>query len=82
MRTTVTIRDELYDAIRRKAFEERRSLGDIVNELIAAGLDASPSSRPRPLGVFAGQIKVTDDFDDELNDFADAIDESIELRPY
>jgi hypothetical protein len=56
MRTTVTIRDELYDAIRRRAFEERRTLGDIVNELIAAGLDTSASSRTRTLGAFTGQI--------------------------
>ncbi|HTO00659.1 MAG TPA: hypothetical protein VL068_08290 [Microthrixaceae bacterium] len=78
MRTTLTIRDELYDAVRRRAFEERRTLGDIVNELIASGLDTSSSSRPRTLGAFTGQIRIADDFDDELSEFTDAMNESIE----
>ena len=34
MRTTLTIRDELYEKIRRQAFDERRTLGDVVNGVV------------------------------------------------
>lgn len=65
MRTTLSIEDRLYEAARRLAFEERRTLGSVVNELIADGL-AARASAPRQLGTFAGQIVITDDFDEPL----------------
>ncbi len=77
MRTTLTIRDDLYDAVRLRAFEERRGLGEVVNELIESGLRGA-TSRPRTLGVFAGQIELADDFDAELDDFTKALDEPVE----
>ncbi len=78
MRTTLAIRDDLYEAARRRAFDERRTLGDVVNELIERGLTDSAASRPRTLGTFAGQIDVTEDFDDEVPDVEIALDESID----
>ncbi|MBX7071086.1 MAG: hypothetical protein K1X38_17015 [Microthrixaceae bacterium] len=77
MRTTLTIRDDLYEAVRRQAFNERRGLGDVVNELIEAGLMGGPG-RQRTLGTYAGQITVSDDFDDELEEFTDALVEPVE----
>lgn len=35
MRTTVSIDDEVYEQARRIAFESRRTLGDVINELLA-----------------------------------------------
>lgn len=78
MRTTLTIRDELYEKIRRQAFDERRTLGDVVNDLIESGLVQKSFTKPRVLGTFSGQISVTDDFDDELVEFTDSISEPIE----
>jgi len=77
MRTTLTIRDELYEAVRRQAFEERRGISEVFNELVAAGLNSS-SQRSRTLGAFAGLITVADDFDDEIDDIARALDEPVQ----
>ena len=66
MRTTLSIRDELYEAARQRAFHQRRTLGDVMNELIARGLEAGPPASERRLGAFAGQIEVADDFDDPM----------------
>jgi len=78
VRTTLAIRDDLYEAARRRAFDERRTLGDVVNELIERGLTDSAAARQRALGTFAGQIDVTEDFDDEVPDFEIALDEPID----
>lgn len=39
VRTTVTIDDELYEAVRLQACVERRTLGAVINELLARGLE-------------------------------------------
>lgn len=63
MRTTVTIRDDLYEAVLDRATRDQRPFGDVLNEVIERGLDRSaPSRRPR-LGEFRGQITIGDDFD-------------------
>jgi hypothetical protein len=79
MRTTLDIDDELHAVARRIAFEQRRSLGDVVSELMRQGL-ASEHHRPverRPLGMFAGLIHIADDFDDTPSDVLVALDESL-----
>ena len=38
MRTTVSSDDEVYEQARRMAFESRRTLGDVINELLTEGL--------------------------------------------
>lgn len=78
MRTTLSIRDELYEQVRRQAFEQRRSLGEVVNELIETGLKRTHVDKPRTLGTFAGRITLSKDFDDDLEDFTTAMAESIE----
>ena len=64
MRTTVTIDDAVYDQTRRIAFESRRSLGEVLNELLVAGLERSEYRQPqRVLGSLRGFVEVADDFD-------------------
>ena len=48
VRTTVTIDDELYEAVRLQAYVERRTLGAVINELLARGLEHRPSRRTGP----------------------------------
>jgi hypothetical protein len=78
MRTTVTIRDDLHEAARRKAFEERRTMGDVLNELIELGLAQTPKGG-RQLGRFVGEIVVASDFDDPLESLEVALDEPTDL---
>ncbi|WP_420620058.1 CopG family transcriptional regulator [Candidatus Poriferisocius sp.] len=65
MRTTVSIDDEVYEEARRMAFESRRTLGEVINELLTEGLRlvARPPAR-RQLGQLRGTITVADDFDE------------------
>ena len=46
------------------AFESRRTLSEVINELLAEGLKqaAQPSQR-RQLGQLRGEIEMADDFD-------------------
>jgi len=78
MRTTLTIRDDLYEAVRRQAFEKRQSLGEVVNELLEKGLSRPFSAPTRTLGAYAGQISVSEDFDDEMDDFTESLEAPIE----
>lgn len=65
MRTTVSIDDEVYEEARRMAFESRRTLGEVINELLTEGLRlvSRPPAR-RQLGQLRGTITVADDFDE------------------
>lgn len=78
MRTTLSIRDDLYDEVRKRAFEGRRTLGEVVNELVERGIAGDRETRQRTLGSFSGQIEISDDFDEELGDVTAALDEPIE----
>lgn len=78
MRTTLSIRDELYEEARRRAFEERRTLGDVVNELIERGLTLSATPRRRALGAFTGRILIGDDFDAPLSELAVSLERDVE----
>lgn len=78
MRTTVSLDAEVHETLRRKAFEERRSFTDVLNETLARGLRAESDGRRRKLGAFAGQIRIADDFDDEIPEVAAALDEPVE----
>ncbi|HET8929314.1 MAG TPA: hypothetical protein VFN21_01525 [Acidimicrobiales bacterium] len=75
MRTTVALDDEVHETLRRKAFEERRSFTDVLNETLARGLQSE--TRPRVLGAFTGRIHVADDFDDDLPEIVEALDEPV-----
>lgn len=78
MRTTLELDDRLHAIARRKAFEERRSIGDVISELALRGLEASESRPARRLGLYAGRIHVAPDFDDTPPEVLDALDEPIQ----
>jgi hypothetical protein len=63
MRTTLEIDDKLHEIARRLAFTERRAIGAVISDLALKGLAATEISGSRPLGMFAGQITIAEDFD-------------------
>lgn len=65
MHTTVSIDDEIYEKAKRIALESQSTLGEVINELLAAGLKrtTSPTAR-RQLGQLRGSITMSDDFDE------------------
>ena len=75
MRTTVSIDDEVYEEARRIAFDSRRTLGEVINELLVEGLRlvAAPPERRR-LGQLRGTITIADDFDDTPREVLDSLD--------
>jgi hypothetical protein len=79
MRTTLELDNRLHETARRIAFEQRRSLGDVVSELALRGLEQQAADqRPvRQLGQFAGLIHIADDFDDTPADIDAAVDEPL-----
>ena len=79
MRTTLDLDDRLHETARRIAFEQRRSLGEVVSELALRGLEqqAALDRPPRQLGQFAGLIHIADDFDDTPADVSAAVDEPL-----
>ncbi|MBS1847043.1 MAG: hypothetical protein JST73_02090 [Actinobacteria bacterium] len=75
MRTTVTLVDTLHEGLRRRAFDEHRSFSDVLNATLERGLHAGTPTVQRTFGVFAGKIRIVDDFDDELPEVIAALDE-------
>lgn len=78
MRTTLELDDRLHAIARQKAFEERRSIGDVISELALRGLEASESRPARRLGLYAGRIHVAHDFDDTPPEVLEALDEPLQ----
>ncbi|WP_420621122.1 hypothetical protein [Candidatus Poriferisodalis sp.] len=78
MRTTVSLDDAIYDEARRIAFESRRTLGEVINELLAAGLKqaARPPAR-RQLGQLRGTITIADDFDDTPAEVLESLEDPL-----
>ena len=74
MRTTVSIDDEVYEQARRIAFESRRTLGEVINELLTEGLKLVAPPARRRLGQLRGTITIADDFDDTPREVLDALD--------
>ena len=78
MRTTLVLDDGIYEAARKKAFEERRSLGDVVSEWAAQGQHATAAGSPkRRLGMFSERIWVADDFDETPDEWVAALEEPL-----
>ena len=76
MRTTLEIDDELHEVARRRAFDERRSLGEVISDLALRGLESEKAARPRrTLGRYAGLIHVADDFDETPAELFAELDE-------
>ena len=49
----VQLNDGTYEALRRRAFQQGKSMSAIVRETLTGALDAAPPARPRTLGDFA-----------------------------
>ena len=78
MRTTMTLDDEVYETVRQRAFNERRSIGEVVSDLTKRGLAAESQAKPRRrLGFWAGQGFIADDFDQTPPEILDAMDEPL-----
>lgn len=76
MRTTVDLDTDIHEVVRRRAFEERRSLGSVISELVRVGLEAEPR-RQRNLGAFAGLVHMADDFDETPREILEAMEDPI-----
>jgi hypothetical protein len=75
MRTTLVLDDRVYESARKLAFDQRRSLGEIVSELAAKGLRSADSEpHKRRLGFWEGQGRIDDDFNDTPTEVLDALD--------
>lgn len=78
MRTTLTLDDDVYEAVRQRAFDQRRPIGDVVSDLTKRGLVAESEAKPkRRLGFWTGQITIADDFDETPQEVLDAMDEPL-----
>ena len=76
MRTTLPIDDEVCKAVLQIAFESRRSLDEVFNELLIRGLGpVTLQHGHRRLGQLRGTITIADDFDDEVCDVPGSIDD-------
>jgi hypothetical protein len=78
MRTTVSLDERIHEEARRIAFESRRTLSEVINELLAEGLKqvARPPMR-RQLGQLRGTITIADDFDDTPEAMLDSLAEPL-----
>jgi hypothetical protein len=75
MRTTLVLDDRVYESARKLAFDQRRSLGEIVSELAAKGLRSAEFELPkRRLGFWEGQGQMAEDFNDTPTEVLDALD--------
>jgi hypothetical protein len=78
MRTTLTLDDQVYEAARKIAFDERRALSEVISDLAARGLEAKNHSMPRrQLGFWAGQVWMADDFNDTPQEWLDSIESDL-----
>ena len=78
MRTTVSIDERIHEEARRIAFESRRTLSDVINELLAEGLKQVNRPREhRQLGQLRGTITIANDFDDTPAEVLDTLAEPL-----
>ena len=78
MRTTIVIDDHLHEEARRLAFESRRTLSDVINELLAEGLKRmTRAPARRRLGQLRDSITITDDFNETPAEILKALDEPL-----
>lgn len=81
MRTTLVLDDGVYDSARRRAFEQRRSLGSVISELAQKGLEAERNgqgARGVRFGAYAGEVWIADAFDETPQAWLDAMEAPIE----
>jgi len=63
VRTQIQLDEETYEALRRRAFTERKSLSAVVRALLAEALGVAPRKKRRPrynfdfIGKYPGEEK-------------------------
>ncbi|WP_420612687.1 hypothetical protein [Candidatus Spongiisocius sp.] len=78
MRTTIMIDDHLHEEARRLAVESRRTLSEVINELLAEGLkQMTRSPTRRRLGQLRDSITIADDFNETPTEILSALDEPL-----
>lgn len=75
MRTTIDIDPGVLEALKRRQAIERKSLGVLVSELLAAALAEQPARRP-PISWPSGPLGARIDIDDKVALWA-ALDEVV-----
>lgn len=75
----MSLDNKVYEAARQIAFESRRTPGEVINELLLAGLKSRNSLGPqRELGRLRGSIWIAEDFDETpqevIDDFESGLD--------
>ena len=70
--------EQIHEKARRIAFESRRTLSEVINELLAAGLEhtARPAAR-RQLGQLRGTIVIAEHFDETPSEILDSLAEPL-----
>jgi hypothetical protein len=75
MRTTLALDDDVYEAARKIAFEQRRALGAVVSDFLRRGLEAGVGElTERPLGFWHLQVQMSDDFNDTPDEVLAAVE--------
>ena len=78
MRTTIMIDDHLHEEVRRLAFESRRTLSAVINELLSEGLkQKTRAPTRRRLGQFRGSITIAEDFNETPGEVLRAVNEPL-----
>ena len=78
MRTTLELDDRLHAAARQKAFDEHRSLGEVISELALRGLEQTLAERPkRRLGLYGGLIRMSEDFNETPAEVTQSIEQAL-----
>ncbi len=76
MRTTISLDDDLYEKARTMAFESRKTLGEVINTLLRAGLRSSQPTA-RVLGAYEKKIWIAEDFDETPSEVIDSISDPL-----
>jgi hypothetical protein len=75
MRTTLALDDDVYEAARKIAFEQRRALGAVVSDFLRRGLEAEVhEAGERPLGFWHLQVAMSEDFNDTPDEILLAVE--------
>ncbi len=57
-RTTLTLQDDVYEAVRERAARTGRRVRDVVNDALRRGLAADDVGAPVTLGTFSAHLRV------------------------
>lgn len=76
-KTQIQLEEEMYEAVRRRAYERKVSMAEVIREAVANDLGLSPEA-PEPatlsfvgIGASANGRAVSESHDDELSRISD-----------